>query len=370
MRSNGAAHDWHGRGEVFEQMLRTLIVGLGRAGSGLHIPALSRLRSSAQAEGLLSAQPFIAHDPCGAPDWAPSADLILADSLANARRLLDPASTVVHVCTPPLVRGEVLSELADAGFKKMIVEKPLAVDRARLELIRTLRSQYGLELVVMAPWLVSSLTARLVDLVCSGQLGDVRSVSVVQRKPRFSRSLATAGHPTAFDVEIPHSLGVALQIAGDAQVTDATCTDMRVAGVRVPRMGTVSLELLHDSGARTEIFSSLVSPLRERRISIRFQGGYAVGYYPESQHDHFAHLSVIAVSRETHDIFPDDSLTSFFLRTYQRFVNGEVSGEDFDLNARVVGLLCDAKNLAWAKDLSPYQLPDESSTTAGVRGAH
>jgi hypothetical protein len=172
---------------------------------------------------------------------------------------------------------------------------------------------------------------------------------MIQRKPRFNRSLAAdAGHPTAFDIELPHSVGVALRLGGDAKVIDTACTDMLVAGTSIPRMGTVRLVLQHDDGANTEIFSSLVSPSRERRISLLFERGSVVGYYPESQHDNFAHLRVRVGTRDSQDIFPDDSLATFFLGAYQRFVAGEPSAADFELNVRIVRLLSDAKDLVGA----------------------
>lgn len=328
--------------------LRSLIVGLGRAGSGLHLPVLSRIRASTggRASALIAAQPFVGHDPGGVTYGTVPDDLILVSSLERARTLLDPEVTVVHLCTPPSTRADVLEELAMAGFRQIIVEKPLAANVAELERIRFLRSRYRLRLQVMAPWLSSTLTARLADLVRAGELGAVRSVSVAQLKPRFAKSLSTAGgHPTAFDVEVPHSLGVALQLAGDGRVTSAACTDMGIRDVSVKWMGTARLSLRHERGAVTEIFSSLVSPSRERRISVGFEAGRAVGYYPESQADSYAQLKVTQGTSERRDIFTDDALTSFFRRAYLRFGSGNLAEEDFELQARVVRLLSDAKDL-------------------------
>jgi predicted dehydrogenase len=330
--------------------LRSLIVGLGRAGAGLHLPVLSRIRGAASADVPLARQPFVGYDPKGMTYGNPADDLILVDSLAQARSLLDPETTVVHLCTQPDVRADVLADLADVGFRQVIVEKPLAAGIDQIERVRSLRARHHLKLQVMAPWLASTLTMRLADLVLSGELGALRSISVVQVKPRFGKSLASTGHPTAFDVEIPHSLPVALLLAGDAQVTSAACTDMGIGDVSTIRwMGTARLTLQHASSVITEIFSSMVSPCRERRIDLQFDDGQAVGYYPGSEADHFAQLSVVHGSNERSDIFLDDALTAYFHQAYRRFACGEVPSEDFELHARAVRLISDAKTLSRIK---------------------
>ncbi len=325
--------------------LQSLIVGLGRAGSGLHLPALRRLRGDGQP-GQPGGCLTVGYDPRGVSCGPPAGELILADSLAHALTMLDPQRTVVHLCTPPVVRASLLGELAAAGFRKIIVEKPLAADAAEVKRIRSLRLRYRLGLQVVAPWLASTLTARLVDIVRSGELGGIRSVSVLQRKPRFGKSLADAGHPTAFDVEIPHALAVALRLAGDARVTGAACTDMLAGDMSIPWMGTARLLLRHKSGARTEIFSSLVSPSRERRISLRFDHGHVTGFYPESQSDNYAQIIVTKEAQKRLEIFPDDALATFLRGAYRRFAAGNATTQDFPLQARVVELLCDGKTLA------------------------
>jgi predicted dehydrogenase len=336
---------WQRKDDLEEPRLRSLIVGLGRAGAGLHLPVLSRMRDAAP-DVPLAGQPFVGYDPRGVTYGNPADDLILVDSLAHARSLLDPESTVVHLCTLPDARADVLADLATAEFRQIIVEKPLAADVHQVQRIRSLCAKYHLRLQVVAPWLASALTTRLVNLVRSGELGALRSISVVQRKPRFAKSLTNAGHPTAFDVEIPHSLPVALRLAGDARVTSAACTDMGIGEVSIRWMGTARLTLQHVSGAITEIFSSMVSPSRERRIVLRFDEGRAVGYYPESQADNFAQLHVVRGTKERSEIFLDDTLAAYFRYAYRRFAYGEVPSEDFELQARAVSLIGDAKKLS------------------------
>jgi predicted dehydrogenase len=334
-------------------MLRTLILGLGRAGWGLHLPVLSQIHESGLDREVFAPEPVVVYDPQGIQNGRPPVPLTVVDSLHAARELLDPANTVVHLCTPPSVRREVLEQLAALGFRMILVEKPLAADRESLDRIIDIRLRRDLDLMVMGHWLDSRVTTRLANIIKSGELGELRSISAVQRKPRFGRSLMTDGHPSAFEVEIPHSLGVALYLAGDAEVVGASWSDMAVDGRIIPRMGSAHLRVRHGSGIETEIFSVLTSMQRERKLTLEFEGGLVTGYYPVGQDDDYASLSVIAqdgIERRT--VFPDDSLTVFLRRAYRRFHAKEDLRSDFLLNVRVANLLCDAKQLCAANGRS------------------
>lgn len=325
-----------------ETVLRTLIVGLGRAGLGLHVPVL--LKARAQAPGTFADQAVVAVDPRADPAGPPRQDLAIAGSLPQARELLDPADTVVHVCTPPSVRAEVLREVALLGFSKVVVEKPLATDRDALRNVLAVVRQHGLSLSVVAPWLHSTLTERLVAVVEAGQLGSVRTVSVAQHKPRFRRSLDNGGHTSALDVEVPHSLGVLLRLLGDAEVRAASCTDLSLGESVVPRMGGARLALRHHGGARSEIVSDLTAPVRERRITLDMTGGTVVGHYPVGQDDDFAQLETVSGGRTVREVFEDDALTSFMVRAYRSYASGP-GGDDPRLHVRTAELLDDAKQL-------------------------
>ncbi|MFI8993443.1 Gfo/Idh/MocA family protein [Streptomyces sp. NPDC053542] len=323
-------------------MLRTLIVGLGRAGLGLHVPVL--LKARARAPGTFADEPVVAVDPRAAPAGPPRQDLVLAGSLPRAWELLDPAHTVVHVCTPPSVRAEVLREVALLGFSKVVVEKPLATDRDALRSVLAVVREHGLSLSVVAPWLHSTLTARLVAMVEGGQLGSVRTVTVAQHKPRFRRSLDNGGHTSALDVEVPHSLGVLLRLLGDAEVRAASCTDLSLGASVVPRMGGARLTLQHHGGARSEIVSDLTAPVRERRITLDMTGGTAIGHYPVGQDDDFAQLEKVTAGRRVREVFEDDALTSFMVSAYRDYASGP-GGDDPWIHARTAELLDEAKQL-------------------------
>lgn len=358
-------------------MLQTFVIGLGRAGAGLHVSVLSRLRERSSQRHLFAEEPLVVCDP----RFASSNDLedllrgwdvrgwdaqgtVLIDSVTHAVRHLDPEHTVVHVCTPPAVRLEIIEQLARDGFRKILVEKPLALDERALADIERVRRRWRLHLVVVAHWLVSALTVRLQDLVRGAALGELRSMSFLQRKPRFSRSLATPNHPTAFDVEPPHSVGVALRLAGAARLCDAVCTDMVVGDVVVPRLGSARLTLQHDAGVRTVIISDLASPVRQRRVVLRFDHGLAIGHYPGSQDDDHAQLSIMVDGEsrcgaeaspglQPRSVFRDDALATFLLRAYQRFSASEADEADFALNVAGARLLCTAKRWRSSRDEDP-----------------
>ncbi|MGH3898728.1 MAG: oxidoreductase [Pseudonocardiaceae bacterium] len=327
-------------------MFQTLIVGLGRSGRGLHLPVLSRARAMPASQHLFDDRPIVTFDP-----WGTQADLpgaVLVRSLAQAGEMADPDRTVVHLCSLPATRVEVLEQLARLGFQKIVVEKPLAVDKQDLVEIARLRRRWNLDLVVVAPWLASALTHRILQTLRDGELGALRSVFVVQRKPRFTRSLVGCGHPTAFDIEMPHSVAVAVTIAGNANVCSARLSDMKFEDVVIPRLGSAWLSLDHESGVYTEIFSDLTSPTRERRITLKLERGTMIGHYSNSEADHTAQLSITASGRETRSVFHDDALTTFILRTYEHFAAPGHGSDDLTLNAEVVRLLSDAKRLCIA----------------------
>ncbi|MHC0432825.1 Gfo/Idh/MocA family protein [Streptomyces sp. O3] len=327
-------------------MPRTLIVGFGRAGHGLHWSVLRRLRTMDRCAGLFSELPPVVYD--SDPHSAQLADpgVLAVPSLEQARELLDPKDTIVHLCTPPTHRLGPLTELADLGFDRILVEKPLVATVDELPAIDALRRARDLKLMVVAHWLESALTRRLRTLVAGGELGELETVFIAQRKPRITRTLGTFGHPTAFDVELPHSVGVVLSLAGDAKTAGAELDDMRVKGNVVPDMGSAQLLLEHHSGVRTEIISDLASPIRERVIRLGFSRGWAVGHYPISESDDYAHLDTSADGLVPHSVFRDDSLARFLVRAYEQFTSDADLDPGFQLNARVTTVLAEAKEHA------------------------
>jgi predicted dehydrogenase len=348
-------------------VLRTLIVGLGHAGLDLHWKVLRRLRESAGDRELFASGPVYGLDLRKHAARQPGDDLTPVRSLAEAARLLDPAETVVHLCTPPVARLDLLHSLADLGFRRILVEKPLTTDLASAEAIAELGRSAGLDLTVVAHWLDSALTAQCTELIRSGRLGELRAISFVQRKPRLSRTIMSHGHPTAFDAELPHSVAVSLRLAGDARLLDASWTDMQVGDQLLPRMGTARLVARHENGAHTEIFSDLTSPVRERRVTFELSGGRVVGHYPSSKDDDYAHLRLVVDGRELRSVFRDDSMANFLRRVYRQYAEGRDGSAEFALNMRVTALLSEAKSWCLAREA---RVGEQADGVSGPRLAH
>lgn len=352
--------------------MQTLILGLGRSGRGLHLPVLLRARAAPASRHLFADQPVVTFDPCGGAATPPGT--VSTNSLAQAASLTDPARTVVHVCTPPTERVGVLTEVARLGFRKILMEKPLAIDSRDLAEITRLRRRWHLDLNVVAPWHASALTRRLEEAAHDGELGALRTISVVQRKPRFTRTLAGTGHPSVFDVETPHAAGLALALAGSAHVRDAAWTDLRMDDVVVPRMGTGWLSLAHHNGVHTELLSDLTSPTRERRVSLQLEHGNLVAHYPCSEDDHSAQLTVSAAGRQNRTVLHDDALTAFLVDAYERFATSASAAGQAELDAEVVRVLDEAKRVcqgpkvlrALSRPPAAQQRPDRAALAAST----
>ncbi|MEV0618442.1 oxidoreductase [Nonomuraea sp. NPDC050404] len=334
-------------------MLHTLIVGMGRSGSGLHLPSLAKVRAS--DPGLLSLSPIV-YDPYRPPVTTPGA--VSATSLEEAARHTPPGRTVVHLCTPPDVRATLLEHLAKLGYRKIIVEKPLALDLVGLAAVARVRRRWGLHLTVATHWLDSALTSRLRAAVEAGGFGGLRGIRVVQNKPRFTRSLAVRHSPTAFDIEVPHALAVVLSLAGGARIDGASCEDMVTDRLRLPRLGRARLRLLHHSGVRTEIDSNLTSPVRERRITLEFDHATLTGHYPCSDADHTAQLRVSAGGESTWSAFTDDALPAFLRGAYLRYSTSPAFPPGaLPVQVDAVRLLTEAKDLCAARDKPSEEAP-------------
>lgn len=326
-------------------MLRTLVVGLGRDGAGTHLPALAELRDTT-SEPLFDDHPIVVCDlgsgPCSFGD-----------------RVVEPDRTVVHVCTPPAERLPLLTTLAEQGFRRFVIEEPVTTDAAELDGITELRERFGLDVVVAGHWLTASLTQRLARIVRSSRFGALRSITVAQHRPRFTGSPGDTDLRTAFDVELPHSLPVVLDLAGPADLADAEWADLACVGSRVPRLGSARLILRHHDGVHSTLYSNLMSPVFERRITLRLDGAIVTGSYPLAHNDHHAQLRVVSDGIDQRAIFPDDTLPTFLLSAYRHFRDGSTDGTgDLALQEQSVRLLAAARQRCAGKERHATGTPE------------
>ncbi|MFF6783090.1 Gfo/Idh/MocA family oxidoreductase [Streptomyces sp. NPDC012510] len=345
-------------------MLQPLVVGLGRSGSGLHVKTLARLAGRTGSTGDPPvALPAIGCDPRADVLRLPAepSELTVCTTLDQALERVDPATAVAHVCTPPRLRHAVIAELAGHGFRRMIVEKPLAASRDELDALIRLRDEAGLALVAMAHWTGSRLADRLRRLVRGEQLGPLRRITVDQHKPRFLRSLTTDGHRSALDVELPHSLALALDLAGPAELRAAHCWDLRCEERELPGMGGAQVELEHSTGVSTLLRSDLGAPVRQRSVVCEFDGGTATGHFPLSEDDDHAQLVITPTGGDTpaaptgahatggvpgpgRQVFRDDALTDFLEGAYRGFLAEAPDATGFALACETARLLCAARD--------------------------
>jgi len=323
--------------------VHTIIIG--RDGAKRHLPVLLRARRSPRFAHLFAEHPVVLCDGDAAPP-ARADGLVTARTIEKAAALVDPARTVVHLCSPAGVRPAALEELAGRGFRWIIVEEPLALNVQELAEIAELRRSRGLELVVQARWQASALTCRLGRLVESGSLGSLLSVEIVQDEPRFSTPPETGRSPAVFDVEMPHSVGVALCIAGSATVVEAEWNGPSRAGGALPGAGSARIALEHAVGVRTEIASDLGASVLRRRLVLTFTDGYATGHYPVAEDGGHAQLTIAAGAIRRHLEIPDDALTAFLTRTYRGFAREQPTAAEFAMHTDVVRLLCQAKSMS------------------------
>jgi len=337
--------------------LRTLIVGAGRAGRGLHLAGITRARAVCP-DGVFAREQPLAIDPSRrARDVAlDEYDVDVRESLAAVDHA-HAACTVAHVCTPPLQRVAIVRALAELGYRNLLVEKPLATSHAELEQIEDLVAAFHLRLGVVSPWLSSALTARLQEHLRAGDIGRVRRMTVYQHKPRFSRTLEGVHHPTAFDVEVPHSVALALLLCGDdATVVCAACRHMEIDGVVVPFLGAARLRLRHAGGVLVDIQSDLMAPLRRRTVRVEGETGALTGYYSICGDDHYAQLARAdrRSTRRSREIFHDEPFPRLLAQWYRGVAGaGPMPVSDLAFNRRVVELLCEAKRRAGVLDDGP-----------------
>ncbi|MCB8924057.1 MAG: Gfo/Idh/MocA family oxidoreductase [Ardenticatenaceae bacterium] len=330
-------------------MLQTLIVGFGRAGRHLHWPCILKARK-------LSSNRHLFDTTIGAVD--PKFDhpgSLHNDSIHTFRNFaslkgFDPASTVVHICTAPANHLSVLRQVAELGYTKIIVEKPLAMSMCEVNEIVRLQEKWNLDLLIVAVWIHSTLTRWLKEAINSHEFGPLCQLAFEQHKSRVLQTLQSPGHASAFDVELPHQVALALYLGGHkVQVLDAAVSDMQAGTMVIPYMGTAQMTLHHDSGLDSFLSSDLTAQNRKRSITLSFNEHTIKGCFPASGNISYSRLAVY--DHNLHllksKVFEDDPLTTCF-QEYYRYYNGEQHKpvSDLPFNAIVVSVLTRAKVLS------------------------
>lgn len=334
-------------------MLQALVVGFGKSGQELHLHCLRKMEKKSGHDSLIHKDIGIV-DICLERLKHSNEPAIKAFCHLNEVEGFEPATTVVHVCTAPPDHLSTLRQIVERGYTKIIVEKPLVCSLRELEEVVRLQEKYSIDLIVVANWLSSSLTAKIKAILNSGQFGSLQLINIKQCKPRYTRTLDNYGHATAFDVELPHEAALALYLGGqeDVRVISAKSSDMRIAGAVIPHMGSARMKLQHATGIVSVLHSDLTAPVRKRSVELRFEKHIIVGYFPPSGDENYSQLFLYDEYRHILEIsaLEDDPLTACFIEYYLYFSGkGKKPVSDLSFNTATIRALCQAKALCEIK---------------------
>ncbi|HST62209.1 MAG TPA: Gfo/Idh/MocA family oxidoreductase, partial [Longimicrobium sp.] len=156
------------------QRMGAVIVGLGRAGLGLHIPVLEKIRHDSAAASPFGAVVGLV-DPVEAGtrralhrleyDYGYDPRRVnCATSLAGLTGV-DPDHTIVHICTPADDHVSALRDATEVGFRRIIVEKPCAANTADVDEMRRIAERTGAQIAVINPYLYSRSVASCKDKI-------------------------------------------------------------------------------------------------------------------------------------------------------------------------------------------------------------
>ncbi len=123
-----------------------------------------------------------ARDPKRAQDFARRLDLPIAGGYETV--LANPDIDLVYLALPPVVHAEWALQALAAG-KHVLCEKPLSANEAQARLIADAAAASGRRAFVGFHYRLHSFTQRLLDVIDSGMLGQVREVEIDFSIPHF-----------------------------------------------------------------------------------------------------------------------------------------------------------------------------------------
>lgn len=355
---------------VPSQRLDAVVVGLGRAGMGLHIPVLEKIRHDSAAAspfggvvGVVDAaeagiarslhrlQYDYGYDPRG---------ISSATSLAELTGV-DPDNTIVHICTPAHDHAPALRAATDAGFRRIIVEKPCAANAAEVDEMQRIVDRTGADVAVINPYLYSRSVASCKAKI--QQLGRLpHYLEFEMSKPRITPTLAGRSRPeSVMDVELPHQIATALHLteASRYRVLRAEVRHMHYREVDtepcqvVPNMG-VGILVLELDDCIAVLVSSLDALTRTRVLKLRFPNTEHIeAFLPVTGDDHTSvvieyagHNTDGSIEQTRVAKLPDDMLAACLFDSYSRFITGSPQISDLAFNRKVVDMMDKAKTFA------------------------
>ena len=166
---------------------------------------------------------------------------------------LRKSETVIDICTPTATHGKIIDKMADAGFTRFIVEKPLVTTAGDLERI----SSRNIHVAIMHNYLFSKATERALGLIQANEFVP-KSMASCFCKDRVRESVMKRGFngdepPHVFTIEIPHQLYLATEFLGLAKVEAAYAEDMRIDNSVFPSHGAGVIYLEHPASVLDEL---------------------------------------------------------------------------------------------------------------------
>jgi predicted dehydrogenase len=352
------------------EALGAVVVGLGRAGMGLHIPVLEKiLHNSAAASPFAGVVGLVDRAEVGIKravhrleyDYGYDPRRIsCATSLADLTGV-DPERTIVHICTPAHDHAPTLHAAAEAGFRRIIVEKPCAANTAEVDEMRRISDRTGASIAVINPYLYSRSVSSCKEKI--QELGRMpHYVDFEMSKPRITPTLAGRSRPeSVMDVELPHQIAAVLHLteASRYRVLRAEVrhmhyreTDTDVCQV-VPNMG-VGIIVLELDECIAVLVSSLDALTRTRVLKLRFSNTEHIeAFLPVTGDDHTSviieysgHNTDGSTEQQRVAKLPDDMLARCLFDTYSRFVTDSPQLSDLAFNRKVVDVMDKAKMFA------------------------
>lgn len=350
--------------------LGAVVVGLGRAGLGLHIPVLEKIRRDGAV-----ASPFgtvtglvdpveggtrralhrleydYGYDPRG---------VSCATSLAELKGI-DPENTVVHICTPADDHAATLRDATDAGFRNIIVEKPCAANTADVDEMQRIADRTGARIAVINPYLYSRSVASCKDKI--QQLGRrPHYLEFEMSKPRTAPTLAGRSKPeSVMDVELPHQIATALHLTEPsryrvlrAEVRHMHYREVDTEPCQVVRNMGLGIIVLELDDCIAVLVSYLDALTRTRELKLRFPNTEHIeAFLPVTGDDHTSvvmeysgHGTDGSMEQQRVAKLPDDMLARCLFDMYSRFITDSPQISDLAFNRKVIDVMDKAKAFA------------------------
>ncbi|MBB4264586.1 hypothetical protein [Roseospira visakhapatnamensis] len=329
--------------------VQPVIVGLGHAGTNFHLRPLETHADHFLSRAGVRLLPPMVVDP----------------RLSESRRLADLAverrgGAIVHISATAVLNTRILTQAYELGYRRFLVEKPLCIGFRQIEEMEAIARADDIKIVVVTNWLFSRLTRLLARRIAEhGGPDAVVTLEMHQHKPRFSRTRSRTVNPTAFEVELPHMLGLTAHLLGPRlTLVSSACEDLVVGEThRYEALGSVTLRLTANAGTPATLLSDLRKPTRERWVDLRFRDGARLrGYFPCSSDDCFSHLATVDEDGGVTviDRFEDNTVQQMLRETYDYFLgigDRPVSTPEFHLP--MCRLLAQARATCGLKDPEP-----------------